>query len=399
MTVGSVTQAYNSIYMAQARPTLTFNSISLGADAALSADPDSFEESKFEGNALNDPLNPLYTADYDRVGPMMWGNTLTNNTTNGIFVRVQDQPGGPVQKLDVPARFSDSDIVYVISGNLLINGNPGGPLYVFGTCALMDAGPQKIGAWTVPRSPTVVISRCLTVLRRGHSSSSTRLRMQSLPLVPGRIAINYSSFSGKAADIALEVSAAITGSGLFASGAVTTTGNFVEINAIKPATVTFNGLSRIETRSNGRLAIDPGVIVKLEGSRIEAEIGSQFIAEGTPTNPIIFTSLQDNTYGAGGTFATADDPSTVGQPGDWAGLYFGPASTASIDNAKIYFGGGQAPIEGGYANFDVIEARQAQLRRQQHACSKTMPRSTDTTDRNGRGCRNPGHDLRARRSP
>ena len=58
----------------------------------------------------------------------MWGNVLTNNTINGIFVRVQDQPGSPVNELDVSARFTDSDIVYVISSNLLIDGNPGGPL-------------------------------------------------------------------------------------------------------------------------------------------------------------------------------------------------------------------------------------------------------------------------------
>ena len=75
--------------------------------------------------------------------------------------------------------------------------------------------------------------------------------------------------------------------------------------------------------------------------------------------------------------------STVGAAGDWAGLYIGPSSIASIDNAEIYYGGGQAPIEGGYANFDVIEARQASLR-----VSNTLFEYNAAGvdgDRNGRG--------------
>src|ERR1035438_2295755 len=104
--------------MAEARPCLPCKSISSGAASALSADPNSFLESMYEGNSLTD-ASQRYTADYDRSGPLMWGNELTANTTNGIYVRTQDQPGGPVHELTVPATFSDSDIVYVISDNLL----------------------------------------------------------------------------------------------------------------------------------------------------------------------------------------------------------------------------------------------------------------------------------------
>ena len=70
-------------------------------------------------------------------------------------------------------------------------------------------------------------------------------------------------------------------------------------------------------RATGRLVIDPGAVVKLMGARIELERGnSQLIAEGTPLSRIIFTSLADNRYGAGGTFDTNGNAPDVRAPGD-----------------------------------------------------------------------------------
>jgi len=89
--------------------------------------------------------------------------------------------------------------------------------------------------------------------------------------------------------------------------------------------------------ADGRLRIDPGVIVKLGGARIEAQISSQFLAEGTLADPIIFTSLKDDRYGAGGTFDTNRDGAASGPaPGQWGGLVFGPASSASLDQVRLF---------------------------------------------------------------
>jgi hypothetical protein len=109
----------------------------------------------------------------------------------------------------------------------------------------------------------------------------------------------------------------------------------------------------------GRLAIDAGVIVKLSSARIEAERGgAQLIAEGTPINPVIFTSLLDDRYGAGGTFDTTGNLGTVQpSPGDWAGLVFNMVTSGSIDNAIIAYGGGSSPIAGGLSQFNAIEAQ------------------------------------------
>ncbi len=102
---------------------------------------------------------------------------------------------------------------------------------------------------------------------------------------------------------------------------------------------------------------------KLSGARIEAERGaSALIAEGTENRPVVFTSLADDRYGGSGSFDTNGGGFSVGQRGDWAGLYFGQVSSGSFDHALITFGGGDSPIEGGSANFNVIEVHQANLR-------------------------------------
>ena len=42
-------------------------------------------------------------------------------------------------------------------------------------------------------------------------------------------------------------------------------------------------------------------------------------------------------------------------PGDWGGLYFGPLSNGSVDNALITYAGGITPIEGGFGSFNAIK--------------------------------------------
>jgi hypothetical protein len=116
-------------------------------------------------------------------------------------------------------------------------------------------------------------------------------------------------------------------------------------------------------RQSGRLAIDPGVVVKLQGSRIELERGtSQLIAEGTATSRVIFTSLGDNRFGAGGTFDTNGNLPDVRNAGDWGGIVLNAGAKASIDHAYIAYGGGQTPIEGAFDRFNVIETHQGDLR-------------------------------------
>ena len=143
---------------------------------------------------------------------------------------------------------------------------------------------------------------------------------------------------------------------------------------------------------NGRLKIDPGTVVKLSGARIEAERGSaQLIAEGTEANPIIFTSLSDDRYGAGTTFDTSNDGFDTSDPanlpygpGNWGGIIFNAASSGSIDHALITNAGGLIPIEGGFANFNAIEVHQAEFRISNSILENNASGQTGS-NRNGRG--------------
>ena len=198
-------------------------------------------------------LTLVATSNARFASPLSLVSRVAANTVNGLFVRTQSVQGQTPETLDVSARFTSTDIAYVVSDNLVIQGNPGG---------LLDDAP----------------------------------------------------------------------------------------------------------RMSGRLAIDPGVIVKLLGARIEVQMGANLIAEGSASQPVTFTSLRDDSYGAGGTFDTNGDnnnlssPPSVAKPGDWAGLYFSPTSHGSLDHALLAYGGGSSTIEGGSDNFNVVEIRQAQVR-------------------------------------
>ena len=255
--VDSVPDIFTPIHMVSARPTITFNTLSNNAKAAMSANPNSFDET---GN---------------RIGPEIHGNKLANNTLNGLFVRVKTDLGKPIDTVDVQARFDDDDIVHVITENIAITGNPGGPL---------------------------------------------------------------------------------------------------------------DGVARL----SGRLEVDPGVVVKLGGSRIEALLGnSNFLAEGTKERPVIMTSILDDEYGIGGTFDTTNNLATTrAAAGDWGGVFFNATSSGSIDHAVIRYGGGRTPIEGEFNEFNLIEIHQADVRvgnsRLEFNADGTGVAGVDAT-RNGRG--------------
>lgn len=271
--VDSVEEVYTPIHMATARPSLSYNTIKHSADAAMSADPNSFDD---------DGLRPNIAFDNRRIGPDIHDNKVgfltasDNNSINGLFVRIRTVAGNPLDFVDVPTRWDDFDIVHVVSENLHISGTPGGA-----------ASP-------------------------GSDRAATTL-------------------------------------------------------------------------TDGRLRIDPGMIVKLAGARMETQISSQFIAEGTAEYPIVFTSLKDDKYGAGGTFDTGRDGTTTSPvPGDWGGLIFGAASSANLAQTRVFYGGGIVPVEGGFDSFNAIEIHQADARIA-NSVFQFNAAGGSTTNRNGRG--------------
>ena len=323
--VDSQLESFAPIQLETTRPTLAFNTITQSAGAAIAADPNSFEESD------------------GRVGPEIHGNRLLNNSINGLFVNIRTNFGSSIDKLDVPARFKSTDIVYVLQENLIIDGGVGG-----------------------------YIDR----LDRTGSTSASSARVTNLARTSDLkvgMPVSGDGIPGGATIASIDSPTSIT-----LSSQPTATAVGVALSFFDPNGVGF-------ARQSGRLAIDAGVVVKLQGARIELERGtSQLIAEGTAGKPVTFTSLGDNRYGAGGTFSTHANLPDARAAGDWGGIVVNAGAKASIDNAYLGFGGGQTPIEGGFDQFNVIEVHQGDLR-VAHSRIENNAAGTSSSNRDGRG--------------
>ncbi len=125
------------------------------------------------------------------------------------------------------------------------------------------------------------------------------------------------------------------------SSSVTT---FIDTGTTLGGTLSPESLGIKRPRVNASLVIDPGAVLKLEASRIEATFGANILAEGTDGLPIVFTSKLDDTVGAGGSFDTNNNGSANRpSPRDWGGIYMAPTSTLSVDYARFSYGGGVSP--------------------------------------------------------
>jgi hypothetical protein len=150
--VGSVEEVFAPIHMVVSRPTVSHNKITLSAGAAMSADPNSFED------------------EDGRIGPEIHSNTLTHfvtntvvedNSVNGLFIRIDTLPGNDVDKLHERARFDDVDIVHVLTENLHIVGNPGGTL---------NNNPRLSGRLHIDPGVVLKLDDARIELERGSSS-------------------------------------------------------------------------------------------------------------------------------------------------------------------------------------------------------------------------------------
>ena len=152
-------------------------------------------------------------------------------------------------------------------------------------------------------------------------------------------------------------------------------------------------------RPDGRLSIDPSIVVKLDGSRFELELGAQMIAEGDDGREIIFTSIADDRYGAGGTFDTGNDGAIIDgssndpRAGDWGGIYGGHLSSLNIDHAVFAYGGGITRVEGTFTAFNVVEVHdnaEARIANSVFEFNDRGQGGQGETDRFGRGFNEPG---------
>ncbi|MFO0904160.1 MAG: dockerin type I domain-containing protein [Pirellulales bacterium] len=378
VVVASVAQVVNPIHMVDARPTVIFNTITRSADAAMSASPNSFQEDNFH----SPPYQFVsFTSDYDRVGPDIHGNALIDaagnaNSINGLLVRVRTPAGNTLRKLTVPARFDDRDIVHVLNENLVIEGTPGGPveyttkpsLALTTTTRLAGGGLASFTQGTYNYKLTFVDASGNEALASNASTTTAiqngdRIRLANIPAAPAGFTQRRLYRSDATGGGTYTLVAQLNG----------TDTTYTDIGTTAAAVLVESGNSILRPRLDARLAIDPAIMVKLSGASISTNMGGQLIAEAQDGLEAVFTSLGDDRYGAGGTFQTRNDGQSntvfdaAGDPnapraGDWAGLFIGPYSSASLDNVVIAGAGGVTRVEGTFTAFNPVEIHQSDAR-------------------------------------
>ncbi|MFO0869761.1 MAG: GEVED domain-containing protein [Pirellulales bacterium] len=377
VVVASVAQIVNPIHLVDARPTVMFNTITRSADAAMSASPNSFQEDNFHSPPYQ--FVP-FTSDYERVGPDIHGNQLVDaagnsNSINGLLVRVRTPAGNTLRKLTVPARFDDRDIVHVLNENLAIDGTPGGPvemtlkpsLALTTTTRLVGGGLASFVQGNYNYKLTYIDASGNEGLASDASSTVSiqngdRIRLANLPATPAGFTQRrlYRSGPGGTGPYSLVAQLNATDTTYTDNG---TTAAAVLNDVAGPI---------LRPRLDARLAIDPAIMVKLAGASISTGMGGQLIAEAQDGLEAVFTSLADDRYGAGGTFLTRNDGASnttfddtnanAPRRGDWAGLFVGPYSSASLDNVLIAGAGGVTRVEGTFTAFNPVEIHQSQAR-------------------------------------
>ncbi|MCA9126859.1 MAG: pre-peptidase C-terminal domain-containing protein [Planctomycetales bacterium] len=353
VVVDGLSQVVTPIQMIDARPAVINSSISRSADAAMSASPNSFLESNFHSPA--EQRGTVFSVDYDRVGPELHGNRLTNNSINGLQVRVRTP--SELEKLTVAGRFDDTDIVHYIPENLEIQGTPGGavqsvqaPSSTRTTLTAQAGGTLASGTYRY---------RFTALDSAGNESPASEPSAALAKVGTGSIVL-----SNVATNVSRIYRSSSNGEGpyVLVGQLPASVGTFID-NGSDLGTLLMDSLPAVKSRQDARLVIDAGTVIKSQGARIDVHMGAQLIAEGTDGNPVVFTSLNDNRYGAGGTFDTANRVgSQTAESGDWGGVYVGHTSKASFDYSVLAYGGGTTRVEGGFADFSAVEVHQADLR-------------------------------------
>lgn len=360
------------IHVANSRPTIAYNTISQSAHAAISANPDSFLETSFLENVYQ--FSGLFTPDYARRGPDIDGNTIVDNTINGIFVRIDTLAGNQPERLNVPGRFDDSDIVHVLQENLVINGQPGGLLRdTFAPPSQLitpQSGPvggtlqpgtysyrmtfvDATGAETPASDPTDAI----TIAGNPDAANQANIGQVILRNLPTTL-----NFTGFVARRIYRSTPAGTGPYTLVSEINATSTSFID-NGTTSGGQLDEAPERLRARPEGRLRVDPGTIIKVENALIELKMGADFIAEGADGRPIVFTSLGDIRYGAGGDFDTNNQNAGANAAqGDWGGIFSGYLSSLNLDHTIVAYAGGEARLEGGFRTFNPIEIHRSDAR-------------------------------------
>lgn len=127
--------------------------------------------------------------------------------------------------------------------------------------------------------------------------------------------------------------ASLSGQALAATqiGTTTYSSNTAWTTAGSPYVVNGN----VTVASGVTLTIQPGVIVKFNGTLPTINVNGSLSAVGTSANHVVFTSLQDDSVGGD----TGGDGLTTGAPGQWSSISVNSSATATLSYADVRYGG------------------------------------------------------------
>jgi hypothetical protein len=372
VTINGVPTLVDPVHIADSRPTVAYSTITRSAHAAISANPNSFEESNF--HSPEHQLPGVFTSDYSRAGPHVHGNRVTDNTINGMFIRIRTAPGAAPEQLTVSARLDDVDIVHVLQENLIVTGTPGGPVLesVKPPVTLVTSTLGPVGGTLTPgvynyritfvdangtEGPASDPTTDITVPGNPDVTSAPNVGITVLGNLP-----TLASFPNFASRRIYRSTPGGTGPYTLVAEINATNTSFTD-NGTTVGGPLQAGAQVLRSRQDARLRLDPGTILKSEGAIIDVQMGANLIVEGNDGDRVVMTSVSDRRYGAAGTFNTNSAVNGIApSPGDWGGIFVGHAASASLDHALIAYAGGVVRTEGGFRGFNALELHQAQAR-------------------------------------
>ncbi len=359
----------NPIQVVDGRPTISYNTITRSADAAISATPNSFEETLFTDPRFQ--AKGEFTPDYDRVGPEIHDNRLINNSLNGLFISVQTLPGEAPRAVSLAGRFDDVDVTHILTENLVIQGTPGGsildtvkPEISFITVGAITGGNLSAGSYNYR---TTFVDRFGVESVPSDATANTSLAATGSLIVGGLpgLATGFSFVRVYRSDS----TGSTSGDYRLVAQLDSTQSSFIDRGQDlggRLSSAALSATASLRPRLDASLVIDPGTVIKIEGARIELGQGTQLLAEGTEDSPIVFTSKLDDRSGAGGTFDTNNDGSSgsasIPTAGNWGGIYAPAGSNVSLDHTLLAYGGGVTRLDGTFRSFNILELQQGTAR-------------------------------------
>ncbi len=258
LLVNGLQDQFSPITLNEARPALSFNFIHDSASAAIGADPNSFKEDLF-------------------------------TEVGRDFVR---------------GKVTVSNSIVTLIGAVWPQGIAGQTIAIGGLPFVIDARLSDTQLRVSPPSVSFFGQHDYVLAARDFTADYRRIgpEIYDNDLVNNTINglfIQIDTLSGQILD-RLEVSARFDDIDI----AHVLSENLVIAGTPAGAIIQAGG-TRQDARPDGRLAIDPGIVLKIDHARIETEIGAELIAEGRENNRVVFTSLLDDRYGGRGTFTTA----------------------------------------------------------------------------------------------